>query len=266
MRFNEKLKELRTQKGISQQELAKSIYVSRSAVAKWENGLGLPSDESMRLLAEYFCVEFESLTSEKQVEKEIIKKNITISGMRKMIIIVSSIGIAFLAALIVCVSILSASRLSAAKKTYYDVEIAGFVADIYDGDNIIDLYDDYDRTQLSDVTLEVNKTYKLKVKILHLAKPYFKSDEREKGLLRSPQILIPRDFIFFEYSDEIFEISEISNIDDDRLDEILRYNLEWNLKIKRECKLETIKIKLERGSYCFGYDFTVFAAKTVNEA
>lgn len=37
MQFNEKLKLLRNEKGISQAALAERIYVSRSAVAKWEN-------------------------------------------------------------------------------------------------------------------------------------------------------------------------------------------------------------------------------------
>ena len=63
MQFNEKLKKLRREKGVSQDELAKNIYVSRSAVAKWESGLGLPSDESLALLAKYFNVsETELLT------------------------------------------------------------------------------------------------------------------------------------------------------------------------------------------------------------
>ena len=56
MQFNERLKELRLKKGISQAELAKAIFVSRSAVAKWENGLGLPSETSLNLLAEYFSI------------------------------------------------------------------------------------------------------------------------------------------------------------------------------------------------------------------
>ena len=50
MNFANKLKELRQKKGISQAKLAKDIYVSRSAIAKWENGLGIPSDESLELL------------------------------------------------------------------------------------------------------------------------------------------------------------------------------------------------------------------------
>lgn len=56
MEFSEKLRELRLQKGISQAKLAADIHISRSAVAKWENGLGLPSEESLKILAEYFNI------------------------------------------------------------------------------------------------------------------------------------------------------------------------------------------------------------------
>ena len=47
MEFSERLKELRSEKGISQAKLAADIHISRSAIAKWENGLGLPNDESL---------------------------------------------------------------------------------------------------------------------------------------------------------------------------------------------------------------------------
>lgn len=57
MEFKDKLKKIRTEKGITQLELAKAIFVSRSAVAKWENGHGLPSEESRQALCEYFAVE-----------------------------------------------------------------------------------------------------------------------------------------------------------------------------------------------------------------
>lgn len=52
MSFAEKLKELRQETSISQAKLAEEIFVSKSAVAKWENGLGLPNEESLKLLAE----------------------------------------------------------------------------------------------------------------------------------------------------------------------------------------------------------------------
>lgn len=90
MQFNEKLKELRTKKGVSQSELADGIYVSRSAVAKWENGLGLPSNESLRLLAEYFEVSADELYADSSTEKTIVNKNQIISRSRKLLIIIST--------------------------------------------------------------------------------------------------------------------------------------------------------------------------------
>ena len=64
MEFSEKLKELRSTKGISQAKLADDIHISRSAVAKWENGLGLPNDESLKMLADYFGVTTSHLLGE----------------------------------------------------------------------------------------------------------------------------------------------------------------------------------------------------------
>ena len=61
MEFSEKLREHRLQKGVSQAKLAADIHISRSAVAKWENGLGLPNDESLKILAEYFDISIASL-------------------------------------------------------------------------------------------------------------------------------------------------------------------------------------------------------------
>lgn len=74
MQFNEKLKKLRADKGLSQEELAKKIFVSRSAVAKWENGLGLPGEASLNALAEFFSVSKDELLYDKETETLIVEK------------------------------------------------------------------------------------------------------------------------------------------------------------------------------------------------
>ena len=88
MQFSEKLKEFRLKKGISQANLAEKIFVSRSAVAKWENGLGLPSDDSLNRLAEFFGVEREEFFPDQAMEAVVVKKNIPISKISKLLIII----------------------------------------------------------------------------------------------------------------------------------------------------------------------------------
>lgn len=63
MEFNEKLKELRQQKGITQEELAKALYVSRTAISKWESGRGYPNIDSMRAIAKFFSISLDELLS-----------------------------------------------------------------------------------------------------------------------------------------------------------------------------------------------------------
>ena len=76
--FKDKLKELRIQKGISQYELAEKLFVSRSAIAKWENGNGIPSDVNLEAICEFFGVEEEWLLDRKDIKtmvENLDKKN-----------------------------------------------------------------------------------------------------------------------------------------------------------------------------------------------
>lgn len=63
MEFNEKLQELRKRKGLTQEQLAESLYVSRTAVSKWESGRGYPSIDSLKRVAEFFSVTIDELLS-----------------------------------------------------------------------------------------------------------------------------------------------------------------------------------------------------------
>lgn len=63
MEFCEKLKVLRKNKGLTQEELAQVLYVSRTAISKWESGRGYPSVDSLKAIAEYFSVTVDELLS-----------------------------------------------------------------------------------------------------------------------------------------------------------------------------------------------------------
>lgn len=61
MEFKDLLAKLRKEKGLSQETLADIIHVSRSAIAKYENGKGIPSDDVLEAITNYFPSEKEAL-------------------------------------------------------------------------------------------------------------------------------------------------------------------------------------------------------------
>ena len=63
MEFNEKLQELRKQKNLTQEELAESLYVSRTAISKWESGRGYPNIDSLKAIAKFFGITIDELLS-----------------------------------------------------------------------------------------------------------------------------------------------------------------------------------------------------------
>lgn len=67
MEFNEKLQELRKQKKLTQEELAQKLYVSRTAISKWESGRGYPSIDSLKAIASFFCVTVDELLSTDEI-------------------------------------------------------------------------------------------------------------------------------------------------------------------------------------------------------
>jgi len=63
MEFNEKLQELRKQKNLTQEELAEALYVSRTAISKWESGRGYPNIDSLKAISKFFAVSLDELLS-----------------------------------------------------------------------------------------------------------------------------------------------------------------------------------------------------------
>ncbi len=93
MEFKDRLKKFRQEKHISQQELADAIYVSRSAIAKWENGLGLPSEASHRSLLHFFNITEKEFPLNKEFEISSVKKNQKIQQLSTTIISLAAIVI-----------------------------------------------------------------------------------------------------------------------------------------------------------------------------
>ena len=85
MEFNKKLQELRKQKGLTQVELAELLYVSRTAVSKWESGRGYPNIESLKAISKYFSISLDELLSGEEIlaiaEKDHKEKERTIRDL-----------------------------------------------------------------------------------------------------------------------------------------------------------------------------------------
>ena len=67
MEFSEKLQDLRKKKGLTQEELAGRLYVSRTAISKWESGRGYPNIDSLKDIAKFFSVTIDELLSSDEV-------------------------------------------------------------------------------------------------------------------------------------------------------------------------------------------------------
>ena len=61
MNTKEVIYELRTKNGMSQDELAEKVFVTRQAVSRWENGETVPNTETLKLLSELFGVSINTL-------------------------------------------------------------------------------------------------------------------------------------------------------------------------------------------------------------
>ena len=91
MELKDKLKELRREKHLTQESLAREIHVSRSAIAKWEAGLGIPSEDSIEALCKFFNIERGHLISDIGVETIFVEKNLKIRKGQRFIFVLGAI-------------------------------------------------------------------------------------------------------------------------------------------------------------------------------
>lgn len=85
MEFNEKLRELRKSRSLTQEELAQALFVSRTAISKWESGRGYPNLDSLKGISNYFSVSVDQLigsdeliTAAKDEEQECLDRYLSL--------------------------------------------------------------------------------------------------------------------------------------------------------------------------------------------
>ncbi len=74
MMFQEKLKTLRKDNNLTQEELAEKIFVSRTLITKYENGTVCPTKENMAKLATFFNIDESELIDSSENDESIINK------------------------------------------------------------------------------------------------------------------------------------------------------------------------------------------------
>lgn len=83
MDFSKKLKDLRKQNNLTQEQLSEKLYISRTAISKWETGKGYPSIDSLKDIAKLFNISIDELLSTDEIIN--IAKNERIFNDKKIL-------------------------------------------------------------------------------------------------------------------------------------------------------------------------------------
>ncbi|MDE7213709.1 MAG: helix-turn-helix domain-containing protein, partial [Anaeroplasmataceae bacterium] len=128
MEFKERLKQYRLDKNLTQDDLARQLFVSRQAISKYETGRSYPNLETMQVIAKLLNVSLDELISKEEVAKETI---ITKQKNRKNRIIFSIIFVFFLissiATIITCSIALQNKKRLEEKGTAWEYDLVGMV-------------------------------------------------------------------------------------------------------------------------------------------
>ena len=193
MQFHEKLKELRKEKGLTQEELADKLHLSRSAIAKWENGLGLPSDDSVCDISEFFGVELKDLLADRETQTIIVEKNGMLSRQKKLLITLIALACALL---IETAAFLSVVLYWRHHESGSNVRITGITAYFAVNSDEYEELLDYNYVTERNVTvkiyhLKVGETYKF------YTVPTFFADEEQVLPKSAFKVFYEKDWLFF---------------------------------------------------------------------
>ena len=75
MKFKDKIKKLRIDNNLTQEDLARICFVSRNAVSKWERDEGYPNIKSLKLISKHFNVSIDNLLNEEDLINLSLKNN-----------------------------------------------------------------------------------------------------------------------------------------------------------------------------------------------
>lgn len=81
MTFGQKLKKLRSENNLTQEQLADMLFVTRTAISKWETDNGYPSIDSLKAISNLFGISIDELISDADIEN---KKLLDKKNARKM--------------------------------------------------------------------------------------------------------------------------------------------------------------------------------------
>ncbi|MBQ1966081.1 MAG: helix-turn-helix transcriptional regulator [Clostridia bacterium] len=139
MEFHEKLQKLRKERRLTQEELAEALFVSRTAVSKWESGRGYPNIESLKAISKFFRVTVDELLSGEELltlsEEEHRKKENRFRGLVFGLLDLGAAMLVFLpffgqktGDLIQSVSLLALTGIAPHLRIGYDIAVIGMVA------------------------------------------------------------------------------------------------------------------------------------------
>jgi transcriptional regulator with XRE-family HTH domain len=77
MEFSEKMQQLRKENSMTQEQLAEELFVSRTAISKWESGKGYPNIESLKSISKLFSISIDDLLSSDELISLAVDENRT---------------------------------------------------------------------------------------------------------------------------------------------------------------------------------------------